>query len=81
MARGVADEDESRLAKWMGVRFTCRVRRVGGVKGRRPALGFTIPTVVCEDLNLKVGETVKVTIQLVEKAERKNREGPASRGS
>ena len=52
-----------RLAKWMAVRFTVRIRRVGGVKGRRPALGLTVPTVACEDLNLKIGEKVKVTIQ------------------
>ena len=64
MVKGVANEAKSGLARRMAVRFTVRVRRVGGVKGRRPALGFTIPTVVCEDLNLKIGQKVKVTIHM-----------------
>lgn len=44
------------------MRFTVRVRRVGGVKGHRPALGITIPTIVCDDLHLKIGDEIKVTI-------------------
>ena len=51
------------MVRRVAVRFTVRVRRVGGVKGRRPALGVTIPSVVCHDMNLKVGDVVKVTIK------------------
>ena len=43
-----------------------RIRRVGGVKSRRPALGLTIPTVVCEDLRLKKGDMVTVEVTKVE---------------
>lgn len=53
------------MVERVAVRFTCRVRRVGGVKGRRPALGVTIPTVVCEDLHLKIGDFVRITLEKV----------------
>ena len=48
-----------------------RVRRVGGYHNKttdtvREALGFTIPTVVCEDLRLKKGDKVKVEVKKVE---------------
>ena len=51
------------MVRRVAVRFTVRVRRVGGVKGRRPAIGITIPSVVCQDMNLKAGDVVKVTIE------------------
>lgn len=66
-ASGVKNEAEPRLAGRVYERFTVRVRRVGGAKGRRPALGLTIPTVVCTNLNLKIGQKVRVTIELVGK--------------
>jgi len=47
----------------MGVRFSVRVRCVGGVKGRRPALGITIPIMVCEDLDIKEGDKIRITIE------------------
>ena len=54
------------MVEGLVVRFTVRVRRVGGVKSRRPALGLTIPTVVCQDLKLKKGDKVKVEVKKVE---------------
>lgn len=59
------------MVERLGVRFTVRVRRVGGYHNKttdtvREALGFTIPTVVCEDLRLKKGDKVKVEVKKVE---------------
>ena len=52
------------MAKWVAVRFSVRVRRVGGSKTGRDALGLTIPKVVCDDLCLKIGDKVKVEIEI-----------------
>ena len=48
------------MVKGLDMRFTVRIRRVGGSKNRRPAIGLTIPQVVCQDLNLKIGDHVEV---------------------
>jgi len=43
--------------------FEARVRRVGGVKDKRPAVGITIPSSICKDLNLKIGDVVVMDIK------------------
>ena len=62
---GKKHEVEHGLAEGLAVRFTVRLRSVGGTKIRR-SLGFTIPDMVCKDLNLKMGDTIKVHIQKVD---------------
>jgi len=51
------------MATRIRVRFTVRVRSVGSSRSGRRSLGFTIPQVVCDDLNLKIGDLIKVEIQ------------------
>ena len=59
------------MVEGLVVRFTVRVRRVGGYRNKnsgtvREALGLTIPTVVCQDLKLQKGDKVKVEVKKVE---------------
>ena len=44
-------------------RFSVRIRSVGSSRSGRHSLGFTIPQVVCDDLNLKIHDWIKVEIK------------------
>lgn len=52
----------------MDVRFSVRVRSVGSSRSGRRSLGFTIPQVICNDLSLKIGDTVQVTLKVIRNA-------------